>query len=30
VVQAQFGREAGVVGATVFAKLAGRPEKARR
>jgi glucokinase len=29
-VQAHFGREAGVVGATVFAKLAGRPESAHR
>lgn len=30
IVQARFGREAGVVGATVFAKLAGRPESAHR
>lgn len=30
IVPAQFGREAGVVGATVLAKLAGNPEAARR
>ncbi|MNL74656.1 Glucokinase [compost metagenome] len=30
IVPAHFGREAGVVGATVLAKLAGNPEAARR
>lgn len=30
IVQAEFGREAAVIGATVFAKMAGRPESARR
>jgi glucokinase len=30
IVQARFGREAAVIGATVFAKLAGRPEAAHR
>jgi glucokinase len=30
VVHAHFGREAGVIGATVFAKLAGQPEKSHR
>jgi hypothetical protein len=30
IVQAQYGREAAVIGATIFAKMAGRPESARR